>query len=591
MATSKWRPGYFGRVTRRRLLAGSAAGLGGAALVACGGGDNGSVTLKPEVALKPGAVFYAKDYWQLEDETAKAFPGGIFPGRAGSDLAGFDVTGLARTEKLNAAEAYESLLRANRGPGIRPGTPEYDKIVGRLAESWESSPDAAVYTFRLRPGVKFHNVAPINGREMDIDDWRTSYERFFEIGDQRQLYTTHVDRLEFPDRRTMVMRLKAPYSLMIESMIGLQEIWIMPKELNADPRIARTTSAGTNWRQLDKWEPSIRRDYKRFDAYWGGKPFIERWNHPLIVEYANAYAQFTVGNIIDFTPSSADALVLRKDVPQSVMIGAEPSSTSFRAMAVGTIDTQTLPIKDERVRIAMRRAVDWDKITDFLANKPAFASAGIDLPTFPSTHLPPNPAYWLDPRKGELGEASKNYLFDVAEAKKLLAAAGFPDGFEIDAYTATGTSAYGPEYRARVDLQTTELRKVGIVLKEIALLNQEYQQKVLFGRNFKGLMANDNSRADTLDYILSRYYESKLPTSAFPDPVIDDIAVRNRQEIDPVKRNEIAKEFQRYQAKKFYQIPVDGVFGAWSFRWPWLHNLNQPEHLQWLDPSMPKRNG
>src|SRR5690606_28972973 len=71
------------------------------------------------------------------------------------------------------------------GPGIDPYGPDGDQALPHLAEDWEVSDDALTYTFTLRRGVHFHNTPPVSGREMDIEDWRTSLETFMEIGFNR----------------------------------------------------------------------------------------------------------------------------------------------------------------------------------------------------------------------------------------------------------------------------------------------------------------------------------------------------------------------------------------------------------------------
>src|SRR6185503_4424811 len=113
---------------------------------------------------------------------------------------------------------YEYLLVPARGPGIQPGTKEYLTLKGALAESYEISPDALSLTLNLRPGVKFHNVAPVNGREMTIDDWRTSHARYQQVGSNSPAWNEVVDHAEFPDSKRMVLKLKEPYVPLVNRM-------------------------------------------------------------------------------------------------------------------------------------------------------------------------------------------------------------------------------------------------------------------------------------------------------------------------------------------------------------------------------------
>jgi ABC-type transport system substrate-binding protein len=69
--------------------------------------------------------------------------------------------------------AYSQLLKYKHGPDIKP--PAY-LVTGDLAESWEQ-PDDLTYIFKLRPGVKWQNIAPVNGRELVAEDVKYSFER------------------------------------------------------------------------------------------------------------------------------------------------------------------------------------------------------------------------------------------------------------------------------------------------------------------------------------------------------------------------------------------------------------------------------
>ena len=78
--------------------------------------------------------------------------------------------------------AYESLVGFKNGPGV---SFEAAELQPELAERWEVSPDSSVFTFFLRKGVKFANIAPVNGREMTSADVKWSYEYFSRTGSSR----------------------------------------------------------------------------------------------------------------------------------------------------------------------------------------------------------------------------------------------------------------------------------------------------------------------------------------------------------------------------------------------------------------------
>lgn len=596
-ALPTWLATYSGRqLSRRRFLGAAAGGAGAATLIACGGsgdgGDTPQLTVDPAGVRTPGAVVFTRDEWQLADETAHAVPGGVYTGRELLDLtSSWDpwLANVGLVEDFNDI-SYEYLTRGNRGPGISPASTEYTKVMPHLAEGWEVSSDSLSYTFTLRQGVKFHPMAPVNARVMDIDDWRTSFERFLEIGSNRATLMALLDKVEYPDARHMVVKMKAPYGPFLSRMNDKDfAVKIVPKELNANDQMRATTQIGTNYRMVDSVQPSVSRNFKRWDDYWGGKPFIERWAYPIIPEASNAYGQFIAKNIISVAPASRDVLKVRQDVPDALIVGL-PLSRMFARGLFGKREAMTMPWKDARVRIAIRKAVNYDAILDFQSNREAFSAAGIEVETVYGTHGNYDPLFYLDPTKGDLGKDGDNYLYDVAEAKRLVDAAGFVDGFDIDYVALQGS---------RVEIQQLmidELKKSGFIRPADRWLNtQEYYDAVTYAADFKGLAITSAPGNTEPDYALyQNYHSSGRATSPYASAEMDDIVQRQRRELDPLKRIEVLKEFQRYAAKTFPHMATHHLFGAFRFDWPWLHNVNydlQQGHKHWLDADMPRRNG
>jgi len=466
-----------------------------------------------------------------------------------------------------------------------------------LADDYEISNDGTSYTFTLRRGVKFHPIAPVNAREMDIDDWRTTMDYFMAVGANRAIWNEIVAKAEFPDSRHMTLKLKEPYAPLLKR---LQEYnfapKITPKELNQKPDIMATNMIGTNYRMLDKHQPSIGWELKKWDGYWRGKPFIDRWHVAVVTETANAYAQFIAQNIVTYGPGARDALNLRKDAPNAIMLNVSPTTDVVNRSQFGKVEASTSPWKDPRIRIGLHKLVNWDEIGELLSNRRAYTDAGIEADIKYATHVPWNPEYFLDPRKNELGEASKNYLYDVAEAKRLFTAAGYPDGIDLNFVSRTDTEA--------IKVHKDELKKSGLVrMNEEIVTALDWDNRIVYEGNFKGLAASlVSGSGPDVDYLFSYNFLTGGPVTAYPNPKIDDIVRASRRELDPLKRAEIIKDFQRYVANTFNTLPAGHRFNSWRFEWPWVHNVNHAStslntslnnfaYQNWLDPSMPRRNG
>ena len=622
------------RLNRRRFLRTTAGGSAALAfLAACGGDDSNSGatgatgnTVTPGAtgatggagasgAYAPGSVWSASNQWMIPDETAGAVRGGVYRGYETTAQSGtFDALVQRSSQMPFAPHVLELLMGRNRGPGIDPASLEATSPAPMLAESWELTDEGATISFKMREGVKWHNVDPVNGRTMDIDDLRLSLERNLEAGVYRSVLAEFLDNAEYPDATHMVWKLKAPYAPIFDRIYSERfGFFIMPKELTSDPRLAETKAIGTGFKVLDNYQPEVTFEYAKHAEYWGGEPFIDRWQIPIIPEYANRYAQFVADQVMDFKPTARDVLQIQKDAPGAIVVARPISDLEVTRMRFGRQNPQDQIWADPRVRVALRRAIDFPSIANFLSNRVEFEAAGIPVQTSTMTHLPQNPTYWLDPEKGELGDLSGNYLFSVEEAKKLMAAAGHTDPIPMDYYVALVEGEIPEENLVVQD----SLARSGIVdLKVHQVATAAEHDKYRIDGQYDGLIPQ-SGYTDDADYFISRDYHSKgraaereLP-QAYPDPRIDALGDAQRLALDPAERTEILKDIQRLLAELMPAVPGRHHFTEFEVRWPWMRNLGwgtvngnwtQDEslplgvpvpggHLHWLAQETPNRNG
>lgn len=637
MAGSYW-SARVGRMSRRRFLAtSSATGFSAAFLAACGGDDDegggstgtstgstgststgastgGSTGTTGAVSTggdRPaGPIFYRRDFHTLSYDLDNVVEGGTLPIRQGGELVGTldPYKEVHNTTRDAARSVYEFLVNRNRGPGIAPGSSAYQEMKPKAARAYEIGVDGLSYTWKLRKGMKFHNIAPVNGREMDIEDWKTSFERFLDGGVYSAPLAETLDRMEYPDDETMVWHMTSPNAPLL---LRLDDVFaathLMPKELNADPELAARTPIGTGYKVLTRNETSIGREYVRHEDYWQGKPFIEKWVFPVIPEYANAQAQFIAQNVVEFDPAAQDVLSFRGDVPDSILLANDPTNAS-NAMRIGRDQADTAPWKDERVRYAVRRAVDWEALTAHVGNTAAFENEGIEIISTFSTHISYDPAWWLDPREGELGPQSENYLYSVEEAMKLVQAAGYEPG-EIDIRVVSNADSsasptYSESWYENNALMVSEFERSGVFKAHEDFLPYRpdfIDDAILQYAHFGFTVPFPISGVDP-DQPLHHgpQYGDKAP---YRDEELERLADAQRVELDLEKRYDIVKEWQKRAAIVFPQIPVWGRTNTWLFSWNWMHNVASRQttsdtswfyedgHLIWLDENMPNRNG
>jgi peptide/nickel transport system substrate-binding protein len=607
MNQSYWDRLLTRKVSRRRALAATGAtALGSALLIACGGGGSSGFKFDDSGSSRePGSVWFTKNDYKLEDETKQAVKGGIYRGSMSSENEGhYDSIVLPSSQAPFSAHVHEMLM----GRSVQPGVPaEEAKAVPALAQSWEFSPDGMTITFTMRPNVKWHPIAPVNGRVMDMDDWKTSYDRWIASSPNRTSFVETVDRYSTPDATHMVWHMKFPYGPINERIYDDKYAFmVQPKELNANIPLAEKTAIGTGYKVLDKHERSITMEYRKHTDYWGGEAFIDRWHAPLIPEYANRYAQFVNGNITDLEPIARDILLLHRDAPDAVIVGESIPIDNASRMRFGRISPQDWPWADPRARIAIRRSIDYASIGKFLSNQEELQRNGITVEVSPMTHLPQNPTYWLNPDNGDLGELSQNYLFNIAEAKKLTAAAGYNEPITLPFYVELSGGEPGQADQLVMDsLNASGVFKLDIHGSRSSTEHRRYRSL----GEMDGIVAQSSSTQVADYFIFEDYHSSAVPDTEMPLPYIDrkmeEIGEAYRRELDVEKSYELLREWQRYMAQTMTAVPGRHLFTTFRFRHPWLHNAHWGQfggtlpsgrpgwgsHFGWLDKDMPSRGG
>jgi ABC-type transport system substrate-binding protein len=577
--------------------------------MACGrdDGGGGNLRLSSSSSREPGSVWLARNNWKLEDETKDAVAGGTYRGVMSNDnVGGYDAITTAPSQIPLADHVHEFLMGFRRGPGIDPGSPDFVNPVPRLAQNMELTADGTNITFTLRPNVKFHPIAPVNGRVMDMDDWKTSFDRFLGSSPQRAFLQDILDKAEYPDATHMVLKLKHPYAPFTELIPDERFAFpILPKELNANPNLAASTAIGTGFKVLDKHQPALTMEYRKHREYWDREPFIDRWHFPIIPEYANRYAQFVTGNITSFTPTARDLISLTKDAPGAVVVAEELTKARISRFNFGREGAQTRAYKDPRVRIALRRSINWPGIAETLSNKTQFEANGIPVEMGNTTHATRDALWFLDPEKGELGANSQNYLYNVAEAKKLVQAAGFATPPEFNWMILVGED--GAEEQVDRLMVDSMVQSGNFKVNLVATANRVEERNCRSLRQCDAFI-NTGGSEYFMDYFMrEQHTNGNRPGGepVYPNPTLDRIANEYRLAIDLEKRIALIKEWQTFQAGYFSMVPAEHVYTIFTVRWPWTHNISQGggatadlegkeafgAHLVWLDKDMPRRNG
>ncbi len=449
---------------------------------------------------------------------------------------------------------HSRLVKHKAGPSIAPGT---FPIEGDLAESW-SQPNELTYVFKLRKGVRWHNKPPVNGRELTADDVVYTVERFRTLkGNANAYMLKSLDKVEAVDKHTVRFTLKEPFAWFLDMLANPMAVAIIAKEAVdkfGDLKKAEAVIGTGPW-MLDTYKPNVGMTFVRHPNYFvAGLPYIDRVEMAVDEDNASRMSAFLSGKYdlgweFPGVVNRTDWVQIKDNLKKS---RPNLKTAEFPANVMSHISMRVdqKPFNDVRVRQAMSMAIDRQGILDAVAE-----GVGVMNPPVPAALKD-----WTLPID-QLGEGAKYYKHNPAEAKKLLAAAGYPNGFPASiCFTTYGSTTLVDS----AQLVIKQLKDVGIDAK---LDQKEYGAYVstCFYGNFPSMAYGPQTPfLEPDNFVFGQYYPGELKNqSHINDPVVADMLVRQRRTFDVGKRREIINEIQRHLAKQQYYVQLaSGVYVA-----------------------------
>ncbi len=585
------------RLSRRRALAGTAAvGVGAAALgvVGCGGGGGGggggnnasNSTNNPSDPT-------------LADTTAQAKPGGTYKVSTTADPVNLDPNLSTSFTAQTAADIYYSrLLRFETAPGLAP----LSKVAGDAAEKFEVSDNGQTWTFTLRKDMKFHPKGPasVNGRALDSDDVKASYDYFLaKNGNRATLQTNLGATMTTPDKSTVVFKLNKPYAPFQELMASSALFWIMSKQGATGELETQKDSGviGTGPWILDKQTPSVSIDLKRNPNWYQtakigtgtySLPLLDSYSYPIIPDYAANQAQFLANNLDVFAVRNTDLDAVSKQKTDAQKLGGNP--TWLQSAMYFNLSNANNPTKDVRVRRALSMAIDRESLIATFGETAKLKSLGFNINTGWNNSVVPwgdgGLYWWLDPKSKDQGTSSQWFAFNIAEAKKQLDAAGYK-GDAMD-FNTTNT-IYGTTFDQQTEALLPMIKAIGV---NINVKSEDYTSKyfpeVYTKFNFPNIGYGYNTPFATIDEYMSRLLAKAgdQNKSRVDDPAIEALINKQQIELDPVKRQAIIYDIQRAAADQMYYVPaVVGRWGAFTLWQPNMRNFGSFQTAAYGGPS------
>jgi peptide/nickel transport system substrate-binding protein len=332
---------------------------------------------------------------------------------------------------------YNYLFNSNMFEGLVLRNDKAELVPG-LAESYNVSSDGLTYTFNLRKGVKFHDGTP-----MTAEDVKFSIERATSPATKNPLlaYIKTIDRVDILDANKVALRLKERDAIFLKKLAFAG--WIVPKnyvQSVGEEGFARRP-VGTGPFKFVSRTISEQIEMQANDSHWGWVPKIRSLVLRTVPEDAVRLGMLQTGEA-DIVAEMPPPLLDRISAIRGVKTLSHPSGEIYWLVLNIKDGAKDSPLLKQKVRIALNHAIDKQAIIDNVLKGQAVMIPGALAPSVSA----------VDPKM-------KPYAYDPALSRRILAEAGYPNGFKVDMYSSVGRYTLDRDISLAI---ASQLKAVGV---------------------------------------------------------------------------------------------------------------------------------
>jgi len=395
-----------------------------------------------------------------------------------------------------------------------------------LAESWSASEDSLTYEFVLRNGAKFHNGEPVTA-----EDVKFSFERY--RGAAHQLMKDRVAAIETRDARHVVFKLKEPWPDFLTFYSSASGAgWIVPKKYveKVGDEGFKKAPIGAGPYKFVSFKPGVELVLEAFEGYWRKPPSVKRLLMKVIPDESTRLAALERGEIdiaYSIRGELAQELQRKPGLSLKPVVLQAPNWLYFPEQW----DPKS-PWHDVRVRQAANLAIDREGMSQALFLGYCKITDSIIPYTFEFFWQPPAAVY------------------DPAQAKKLLAAAGHANGFEAGLYYCDSS------YANMGEVAINNLAAIGIRAKL-----QPIERAGFFagyaGKNYRrGIIQGASGAFGNTATRLASFVVKGGAFSYGSYPDIDELFPKQANELDHDKRAAMLQKLQQLVYEKAIYAPI-----------------------------------
>jgi len=435
------------------------------------------------------------------------------------------------------------------------------RLMPALAESWRAV-DELTWEFRLRRGVKFHD-----GTEFTAADVNATLDRVPNVPNSPSSFATYSKQITeriTVDPYTIRLKTAKPYPLMPNDMSTIMIIPARARGATTEDFNTGKATIGTGPFKFLRWQKGDRVELARNENYWGAKPAWDKVTFRIITSDPTRVAALLSGDVraIENVPTSDLAKVVKnpelsvyRQVSHRVMY-LHIDSNRDKSPLVTDKSGRPLernPLKDLRVRQAISKAINRQALVERLMEGAAVATG----------QVMPEGMFGHDPKV-------KPEAYDPEGARKLLAAAGYPDGF--------GLTIHGPNNRYVNDEQVAQaiaqmLTRVGIVTKVDVMPSAVYfsrANKLEFSLMLVGWGSDTAEASSPLKALLATFDSAKGMGNAnrgrYSSAKMDALLDQALATVDDPRRERLLQEATAVAMGELGIIPLYHQESVWATR-------------------------
>ena len=464
--------------------------------------------------------------------------GGTFIFGRGGDSVGLDPALEEDGESFKVCDnIYDTLVQYEDGStDLEPG----------LAEKWESSEDGLTWTFYLRKGVKFHDGTPFNADAVlfSLNRQHDKTHPFHNVSGSYVYWVATglaeiVDKISAIDDFTIQITLKTAYAPFIYTIAITPFSIVSPTAVKKWGDAYFNNPVGTGPFKFSRWDKKDKIVLVANDDYWGGRPNLDRVVFRSIPDNAVRLIELQQGGLhaMEF-PNPDDLQQIERD--DTLQLLTQPGmNIGYLAM-----NFDKPPLDNQKVRLAINHGIDKATIIKHLYQ-------GLGMPA----KNPIPPSLW------SYDDTIQDYDYNPELAKKLLAEAGFPNGFETTLWALPVPRPYIPDGRALAEVIQSDLRKVGIQTKIVTYDWGTYLEKTKNGEHDMAMLgwSADLGDPDNFFYFLLSKTSAEKPAgniAFYRSDEMQNVLEKARATSDKDERDALYKEAQRIFHKDAPWVPL-----------------------------------